>query len=154
VSSELETEISKIGRRVFRQVDPGVRAVVAACCVLVLLVAALLPWVESATGWQVVSGSAPAGVTVGLLPTVFAVTAAVFGVLATTGALLTRLWVVAWIAAVGCGFSTVTGVLAIWSQQSSASHQPGPGPGIGLIAAALTMLVLVVQWVRVALTRT
>ena len=36
----------------------------------------------------------------------------------------------------GCGFfAVVVGLLSIWSQDSSPSHQPGPGPGIGLIIA-------------------
>jgi len=151
--ARLGAEIDKVGRRVLRRVDPGARAMIVAVGVLVLLVAAMLPWVESATGWQLLFGPVPVGVVVGLVPRIFVVSALVFGVLASGLALATRIWGLAWTAASGCGFSTLAAVLAIWSQQSSASHMPGPGPGPGLLLAALTMLVLAIQWVKIAFSR-
>ncbi|AHI00028.1 membrane protein [Kutzneria viridogrisea] len=133
-----------------RRIDPGARAMVVAVCVLVLLVAALLPWVAGTSGWQVLFNPS-AGI--GMVPRLFAVCALLFGVLAGGLALTSRLWALAWISSAGCGFATITGLLAIWSQQSSASHQPGPGPGIGLLLAAVTVLVLTVQWVKITFNR-
>lgn len=151
--ADLEAELAGVGRRTLRRIDPGARAMVVAVAVMVLVISALLPWVQGFSGWQVLFGSTPAGIVIGLVPKIFGVTAVAFGMLVTGLALTTRIWALAWAGAVGCGFATVLGVLAIWSQQSSASHEPGPGPGIGLILAALTMLVLAVQWVKLAFTR-
>ena len=43
-----------------------------------------------------------------------------------------RRWAVAWLATLGCGLFTVLGLVSIWSQQTTTSHQAGPGPGAGL----------------------
>ena len=58
----------------------------------------------------------------------------------------------AWLAAVGCGFSVVTGVWAIWSRQVGVPAG-GTGPGFGMVLAVLAVLVLAVCWVRIAMRR-
>jgi len=136
--SDLQIEVLKAPRRAFRQIDPGARALVVAVCVMVMLVAALLPWVDGASGWQILFGLAPAGTVIGLVPIIYAVCSTLFGVVVSAAALVTRLWALAFAGAAGCGFSTLTSLLAIWSQQSTSSHEPGPGPGWGLILGALT----------------
>ena len=74
--------------------------------------------------------------------------ATLFGILA----LLTHRWALAWACAVGCGFSIVAGVWAIWSRQVTVLHG-GEGPGFGLVLAVLGAVVLTYSWVRIALRR-
>jgi hypothetical protein len=100
-------------------------------------------------GWQVLAGLAP---DLGVLPRLFTFTALGFGVVGSALALATRRWGLAWVCAVGCGFTVVDGVWAIWSRQTVVPDG-GSGPGIGLVLAVVTMLVLAVSWVRIALRR-
>jgi hypothetical protein len=73
-------------------------------------------------------------------------------VLGSVLALATRWWALAWVCAVGCGFSVVDGVWAIWSRQIGVpTGDAGAGPG--LVVAVLAVLVLAVSWVRIALRR-
>ena len=81
----------------------------------------------------------------------FAVTAVALGVLGSVTALLSRLWALGWACALGCGFSVVTGVWAVWSRQTAPSG--APGPGVGLVLALVAMLVLTVLWVRIVWSR-
>jgi hypothetical protein len=60
---------------------------------------------------------------------------------------------VAWLTTFGCGLFTVLGLVSIWSQQTTTSHQAGPGPGAGLIVSVLVMVVLVITWARVVWSR-
>jgi hypothetical protein len=149
----LRAEIDQVERRVLRQFDSGTGAMVIALAVLVLLLAAVLPWVGGTSGWQVLLGQAAPGARVGLLPRIFAVVAFGVGVLASALALVTRRWWLAWVCALGGWLSVVTGVLAIWTQQTTRSHTPGPGPGSGLVLAVLAALVLAIQWFRIAWSR-
>jgi hypothetical protein len=151
--SDLQVDVPKAPRRAFRQIDPGARAMVIAVCVMLMLVSALLPWVDGASGWQVLFGLAPKGTPIGLVPVLFAVCAMLFGVLVSGAALVTRLWALSFAAAAGCGFSLLTSLLAVWSQQSTSSHEPGPGPGIGIILGLLTLIVLTFQWVKLTFAR-
>ena len=72
-----------------------------------------------------------------------------FGVLGSAVALAGRRWAAAWTCAVGCGFSVVSGVWAIWSRQVNVPHG-GTGPGIGLVLAVIAMVVLTGSWVKIA----
>ncbi len=131
---------------VSRRVDLGPGALVAAVAVLVLLLAAVLTWTGlGASGWQVVLG-AP-GVTG--LPRLFGTLAVVFGVLGTAVCLITGRWVAVFVTAAGCAVASVTGLWAIWSQNTAA----GAGPGAGLWLALLAMIVLAVRWASYALSR-
>ena len=130
-----------------REVDFGPGVLVAAVAVLVLLLAAVLPWTATgATGWQVVLGT-PGG---SGLPRFFGGFVVFFGVLASAVALLTRRWVAVFVAAAGCSVASVTGLWAVWSQNTV----PGDGPGVGLLLALAAMVVLAFRWASFAFSRT
>ena len=67
-------------------------------------------------------------------------------------ALLTRRWILAWIALAGNAIASALGMLAGWSRQTAAVGQPGPG--IGLIVAWFAVILLTFHWARVVWTRT
>lgn len=147
----LRAEIDQVERAVLRRIDPGAGALVIALAVLVLVVAAVLPWAGGASGLALLLGQAPPEL--GVLPRVFAYVATGFGVLCSVLGLTTRRWGMAWVCALGCWLALVLGVLSIWSQQTTHSHQPGPGPGAGLVLAVVALLVLAVSWFRIAWSR-
>jgi hypothetical protein len=141
-------ELAGVERRVERGIDPGPTALTVSIGVLVLLGSLLLPWTGSTAGWEVLAGTE----SFGLLPRLFAFTALGFGVIGSALALATRWWGFAWMCAVGCGFSVVDGVWAIWSRQIGVPAG-GSAAGVGLVLAVVTVLVLAVSWVRIALRR-
>lgn len=144
----LESELAGVARRVERRIDPGAAALVAAVGVLAVVGGLLLPWVGSVTGWQILVGAE----NLGPLPRLFTITVTLFGLAASVLALTTRLWALAWVSAVGCGISAVTGVWAIWTRQSGALEGiEGPGPG--LILAAVAAAVLTFTWAKISLQR-
>jgi hypothetical protein len=53
------------------------------------------------------------------------------------------------VTAAGCTVTSVTGLWAIWSQNTSAGH----GPGVGLWLALLAMIVLAARWASYAFSR-
>ncbi|HTF46129.1 MAG TPA: hypothetical protein VK735_01645 [Pseudonocardia sp.] len=141
----LDKELS--GFRSWPRIDPGPSAMVVSIGVLLVLVAHALPWTGSASGWNVLLGDAQ----LGLLPRLFSITSLLFGVLGSTTGILTRLWGIGWTCALGCGFSVVNGLWAIWSRQTAPAGSPGPG--IGLLLAVLAMALLALMWVRLAWSR-
>jgi hypothetical protein len=142
----LRAEIDEVGKRSERRFDPGVRAVWIAVAVLVLLIAATLPWVQSTSGWEVLFGAPVAAKVAGLAPRVFLAIAVFFGVFGSTIGLLVRRYPMAWICELGADLSILFGVLSIWSQQTTSSHAAGPGPGPGLILAMADMVVMAFLW--------
>jgi hypothetical protein len=152
--AKLRAQVDEIDNPMSRRIDPGMRAMVISVCVLVLAIAALLPWVQGAVGWQVLfdDGAGSDG-KVDFLPRLFAIGVFVFGFVGSALSLGLRRWSVAWLATFGCGLFTVLGFVSIWSQQTTTSHQAGPGPGPGLIISVLVMIVLVITWVRVVWAR-
>ncbi|SDC47083.1 Rv2732c family membrane protein [Actinokineospora iranica] len=149
----LRDEIDAVERASSRKVELGGRAVVLSIAVFVLIVGYLLPWMGSAAGWQVLLGAGDAAGKAGAVPRLFAATALLFGIAASTLTLLTRRWALAWASALGGWFATVDGLLAIWSRQSSAGLT-SPGPGIGMVVSEVAMVVLAVLWFRTAWSRT
>lgn len=145
----LDQELADIARGVERRTDPGSTALTVAVAVLVLLASLALPYSGAVRGWEILAGLAPE---LGLLPRLFTVTAIGFGVVGSALALATRWWGLAWVCAVGCGFTVVDGVWAIWSRQTVVP-EGGAGPAFGLVLALLAVLVLAVSWVRIALRR-
>ncbi|HYH32033.1 MAG TPA: hypothetical protein VD903_16790 [Pseudonocardia sp.] len=144
----LDRELRGAERRAERGIDPGPTALVVSVAMLVLVGALLLPWTGSVEGWEVLAGLAP----LGLLPPLFVGTSLGFGLVCSALALATRWWGLAWLSAVGCGISVVTGVWAIWSRQV-AVPVGATGPGIGLVLSVLAVLVLAGAWVRIATRR-
>ncbi|MGH3630420.1 MAG: Rv2732c family membrane protein, partial [Sciscionella sp.] len=143
-------QIDEVGRRSEHRFDPGMRAVLIAAAILVLLVAATLPFTGDLIGWQVLFGHAAEPKVGGIAPRVFLIVATLFGVLGSVMALAIRRYGAAWICSLGADLSVLFGGLSIWSQQTSASHQPGPGPGPGLILALLAMVALAILWGGIA----
>jgi hypothetical protein len=146
--ASMEAELAEAERRVLRRVDPGTTAVPIAVAILVVIGALMLPWTGGVPGWQILAGTA----NFGALPRLFTGTAMGFGVLGSAVALTTRQWALAFVCAIGCGFSVVNGVWAIWSRQVNVP-QGGSGPGIGLVVAVLAMVVLAACWVRITARR-
>ncbi|WP_219418059.1 Rv2732c family membrane protein [Pseudonocardia nigra] len=144
----LDAELAGVARRAERRIDPGPTALAISVAILVLIGGLLLPWTGSVQGWEVLAGVER----LGLLPRLFAFTSLGFGLVASALALATRWWGLAWLSAVGCGFSVVTGLWAIWSRQVTIPEGGTPA-SVGLILAVLAVLVLAVSWVRIALRR-
>ncbi|MGH3881791.1 MAG: Rv2732c family membrane protein [Pseudonocardiaceae bacterium] len=148
--AELRAEIDAVERSALRRVDPGARAAVIAGAVMLLLLAITMPWVGDTNGWDVLRGTANPVDRVGLLPRLFGVVALGFGVGLSVLALVTRRWGLVWASALGCTYCALDGVWAIWSRQTVSA---GPGPGIGMVLAVVAVVVLAVQWWRLALSR-
>jgi hypothetical protein len=141
-----EPEVSARPPATSRLVDFGPGVLIAAVAVLVLLLAAVLPWTGSAaTGWDVVRGAS--GMTV--LPRLFGTLALVFGAVGSLVCLATRRWVAVLVVAGGCAVTSVTGLWAVWSQNTI----PGNGPGAGLFLALASMIVLAFRWASYAISR-
>ena len=147
------TDIEAAERRVAREIEPGIRAVVVAVLVFVLLGSFILPHTGHVRGWDVLFGSHGAGAAAVALPSrVFGWFALVFGVGFSMLALMTRRWALAWVALAGSGIAGAAGLLAIWSRQTAGAGHPGPG--IGLFVAWITVIVLTFHWARVVWSRT
>ncbi|MEU5692706.1 hypothetical protein [Actinosynnema sp. NPDC020468] len=145
--SGLRREIDEVARSAARRFDPGAGALLIAVAVLVVLVSYLLPWVGPDNGLNVLLGTAP------LMPKVFSCAALVSGVLLPALTLALRRWALAWTCALTAFATAFTGVLSIWTTQTTTSHHPGPGPGAGLIVAVLAIAVLLVKWLKIAASR-
>jgi hypothetical protein len=144
----LKAELADVERTVQRRTEPGSTAASVVVGMLILLASLSLPWTGDTAGWEVVAGRAELGV----LPLLFAGTALGFGVVGSVAALATRWWALAWVCALGCGFSVLDGVWAIWSRQITVPDG-GEGAGLGLVLAVLGVVVLAFCWVRIALRR-
>jgi hypothetical protein len=145
----LDRELAGVARRAERRIDPSPRAaLVVALAMFALLGGLLLPWSGPVLGWEVLAGTR----SLGPLPRLFTLTSLGFGLVVSALALGIRWWGLAWLSALGCGFSVVHGVWAIWSRQTGVPAG-GTGPGIGMILTVAAMLVLAVCWVRIALRR-
>ncbi len=153
---EYQKDFEAAEKKIAGEIDPGMRAVVVAVCVLVLLLSFTLPHTGSANGWDVLIYAQPAVDEHVKLPSrIFVWLALVFGGVFSILALVTRRWVLAWVALAGTAVSTVFGMLAIWSRQTlPVADASGAGPGIGLILGWITVIVLTFHWLKVVWTRT
>lgn len=143
----LREEIDDVGRSAAKRIDPGAGALTIAIAALAILVSLILPWVDGAVGLTVLFGEARS------LPKVFAYAAVIGGVLLPALTLAVRRWALAWICALASFAGSVTGVLSIWTTQTTTGHHPGPGPGLGLVLAVVAVVVLLVKWLRLAASR-
>ena len=152
---EYQKDFEAAEKKIAGEIDPGIRAVVVAVCVLVLLLSFTLPHAGSANGWDVLVYS-PSAVDehIKLPSRVFVWLALVFGGVFSILALVTRRWVLAWIAAAGTAVSVVFGMLAIWSRQTLPLSDHAAGPGFGLILGWITVMVLTFHWIKVVWSRT
>jgi hypothetical protein len=146
-------ELQAAERRVAGEIDPGLRAVVVAVLVVVLVLSFLLPHTGAVRGVDVLlSNDTAYSAAIALPSRIFCWLSLVFGVGMSMLALITRRWTLAWLALAGSALGTATGIFAVWSRQTAAEGQPGPG--IGLILAWATMFLLTFHWARVVWTRT
>ncbi|MFC7962612.1 MULTISPECIES: Rv2732c family membrane protein [Nocardiaceae] len=147
-------DLAAAERRISGRIDPGVRAVVVAAAVLLLLLTFALPHSGAANGWDVIAFDEDAAAESIALPSrIFVWLALVFAVGVSALALVTQRWALAWIALYGSGVASVLGMLAIWSRQTVPSNLSGAGPGIGLIVGWLLVLVLAFHWFKVVWNR-
>ena len=148
-----KAELEAAERKVAGEIDPGLRGVVVAVLVFVLLLSFALPHTGGARGFDVLLGDDKA-ISVGIaLPSrIFIWLALVFGVGFSMLALITRRWTLAWLALAGCSVGVPIGMLAVWSRQT-AMHG-NPGPGVGLVIGWITVFLLAFHWARVVWTRT
>ncbi|CAJ1505959.1 hypothetical protein [[Mycobacterium] burgundiense] len=146
-------DIEAAEKRVAGEIDPGARALVVAVLVFVLLVSFILPHTGAARGVDVLLGNdAAMEVGVAMPHRLFCWLALIFGVGFSMLGLLTRRWVLAWVALAGSWLAAAIGMLAVWTRQTAAPGEPGPG--IGLFLAWVAVILLAFHWARVVWTRT
>lgn len=145
----LRKQIDDVEQKAAKRIDPGAGALTIAIAVLALLVSLMLSWIGDDTGLDVVLGESA-----GFLPRLFSFFAFGIGVLGSGITLAVRRWGLAWVCTLGLFAGSVTGVLSIWTQQTTTSNKTiGPGPGIGLIIAVIAVIILLVKWARIAASR-
>ncbi len=149
-------DLEAVERKIAGEIDPGVRALVVAGAVFVLLLSLVLPHAGAARGFDVLLyDSVAQDEHIGLPSRVFEWFVVVFGIGFSLAALTTRRWVLAWIATAGTAIASVFGVFSIWHRQTPGlGNYEGSGPGIGLILAAIAAIVLTFHWIRVVWSRT
>ncbi|GAC70824.1 Rv2732c family membrane protein [Gordonia soli] len=151
-----EGDLRKAERKVAGEIDPGARAVVVAIAVLVAMASLVLTHTGSASGIDVLTFSSAADAErVTITSRVFVYLLAVFGIGASALALLTRRWIIAWVALCGSAVACVAGMLAWWTRNTPGvgGIQPPSGVGIGLVLGFLASLVLTFHWARVVWAR-
>ncbi|MFI6866907.1 hypothetical protein [Nocardia sp. NPDC050406] len=153
---QFRSELEAVERKIAGEIDPGVRAMVVAGAVFVLLLSLVLPHAGDARGFDVLLYDAAAqNEHIGLPSRLFEWFVVVFGIGFSLAALVTRRWALAWIAVAGTAVSCVFGVFSIWHRQTPGlGNYQGAGPGIGLILATIAAIVLTFHWVRVVWSRT
>ncbi len=123
---EYEQDLRKAERKVAGEIDPGARAVVVAVAVLLAMVSLVLPHTGSVTGLEVLSFAPEAAAErVTIVSKIFVYLVAIFGIVFSMLALLTRRWILAWIALCGCAIACVAGMLAWWSRNTPRRRWPG-----------------------------
>ena len=153
---EYRDDLDAVERRIAGEIDPGVRAMVVAGAVFVLLVSLVLPHAGAARGFDVLLGSEVAGIEhIGLPSRIFVWFVLVFGIGFSLLALMTRRWALAWLAVAGSAIGSAFGVFSIWHRQTPGiNNYVGAGPGFGLILGTLAIMVLTFHWVKVVWSRT
>lgn len=153
---EFREDLDAVERRIAGEIDPGVRAMVVAGAVFALLVSLVLPHAGGARGFDVLLGSEVATAEhIGLPSRIFVWFVLIFGIGFSLLALMTRRWVLAWIAVAGSAIASAFGVFSIWHRQTPGlNNYVGAGPGIGLVVGTLAIMVLTFHWVKVVWSRT
>lgn len=153
---QFRDDLDAVERRIAGEIDPGVRAMVVAGAVFVLLLSLVLPHAGSARGFDVLLGSEAAGIEhIGLPSRIFVWFVLVFGIGFSLLALMTRRWALAWLAVAGSAIASAFGVFSIWHRQTPGiNNYVGAGPGIGLILGTIAIMVLTFHWVKVVWSRT
>lgn len=151
-----EKDLRKAEKKVAGEIDPGARAVVVAVCVLVAMVSLVLPHAGEASGLDVLTMTNTAhDESIALPSQIFVYLLVVFGIFFSALALLSRRWVIAWIALCGSAVASVAGMLAIWTRNTVGvgAETPPTSASAGLILGWLVMIVLTFHWSRVVWAR-
>ncbi|MER7449949.1 hypothetical protein ABTW96_06640 [Nocardia beijingensis] len=153
---QFRDDLDAVERKIAGEIDPGVRAMVVAGAVFLLLASLVLPHAGAARGFDVLLNTDVARAEhIGLPSRIYVWFVVVFGIGFSMLALMTRRWVLAWIAVAGSAVASVFGVLSIWHRQTPGlGNYIGAGPGIGLILGAIVTVVLTFHWIRVVWSRT
>ncbi|WP_369640088.1 hypothetical protein [Nocardia sp. JMUB6875] len=153
---QFRSDLEAVERKIAGEIDPGVRAMVVAGSVFVLLASLVLPHAGKTRGFDVLLYDTVAQADhIGLPSRLFVWFVVVFGIGFSMLALITRRWLLAWIAVAGSAIGSVFGVLSIWHRQTPGlGNYHGAGPAIGLILATIAIMVLTFHWVRVVWART
>ena len=153
---QFRDELDAVERRIAGEIDPGARAMVVAGAVFLLLLSLVLPHTGDARGFDVLLDTEAGRIEhIGLPSRVFVWFVVVFGVGFSLLALMTRRWVLAWLAVAGSAIASVFGVLSIWHRQTPGiGNHVVSGPGIGLVLGTLAIVVLTFHWIRVVWSRT
>lgn len=153
---QFRADLEAVERRIAGEIDPGVRAMVVAIAVFALLISLVLPHAGGARGFDVLLYDAAAQAEhIGLPSRIFEWFVVVFGIGFSLLALMTRRWVLAWIAVAGSAIASVFGVFSIWHRNTPGlGNYQGAGPGFGLILATIAVMVLTFHWIRVVWSRT
>ncbi len=155
--AQFEGDLRRAERKVAGEIDPGGRAVVVAAAVLVAIVSMILPHTGSANGIDVLTFASDATAErVTITSRVFVYLIVIFGIGFSMLALVTRRWVLAWIALCGSAVGCVAGMLAWWSRNTPGVDgiSPPHGVGFGLGLGWLAMFVITFHWARVVWART
>ncbi|WP_051198234.1 hypothetical protein [Gordonia shandongensis] len=155
---EYEKELRKAEKKVAGEIDPGARAVVVAVGILVAMLSIVLTHAGSATGLDVLTYSDTAVDERIKLPSrIFVYLLVIFGIGFSGLALITRRWVIAWIALAGCAVASVAGMLAVWTRNTAGVGdglvRPS-GPSVGLILGWVVVIFLTFHWARTVWDRT
>ncbi len=153
---QFRSDLEAVERKIAGEIDPGVRAMVVAGAVFVLLASLVLPHAGKTRGIDVLLYDTVAQADhIGLPSRIFVWFVVVFGIGFSMLALITRRWLLAWIAVAGSAIGSVFGVLSIWHRQTPGlGNYHGAGPAVGLILATIAIMVLTFHWVRVVWART
>ncbi|WP_405498460.1 hypothetical protein [Nocardia sp. NBC_00511] len=153
---QFRDDLEAVERKIAGEIDPGLRALVVAGAIFVLLLSLVLPHAGKTRGFDILMFDTVAQADhIGLPSRVFEWFVVIFGIGFSVLALMTRRWLLAWIAAAGTAISSVFGVLSIWHRQTPGlGNYHGAGPAIGLILATIAAVVLTFHWVRVIWSRT
>ena len=152
-----EGDLRKAERKVAGEIDPGGRAVVVAVAVLAAILAMILPHTGSANGIDVLTFAADSTAErVTITSRVFIYLLVIFGIGFSMLALVTRRWVIAWVALCGSAVGCVAGMLAWWSRNTPGVDGIAPphGVGVGLVLGWFALLVITFHWARVVWART
>ncbi|MGB3699245.1 MAG: hypothetical protein WBA05_17600 [Gordonia sp. (in: high G+C Gram-positive bacteria)] len=154
--NEYEKDLRKAEKKVAGEIDPGGRAVVVAICVLLAMVSLVLPHAGKASGLDVLTMSQTAHDEHIKLPSeIFVFLLLIFAIGMSTLALISRRWVIAWIALCGTAVAAVAGMLAIWTRNTVGVNETvaPTGAGPGLFLGWAVSIVLVFHWARVVWNR-
>lgn len=154
--NQYEKELRKAEKKVAGEIDPGARAIVVAVCVLLAMVSLVMPHAGDATGLDVLTMSQTAVDEHIKLPSrIFVYLLVIFAIGFSSLALITRRWILAWIALCGTAVAAVAGMLSLWTRNTVGVGEtvaPSSG-GIGLYLGWAVTIVLVFHWARVVWNR-